>query len=112
MTPPEYATSQLFRVATSRSLNSSICIPRIETSITKEYIFKTLLELKIGYIQRINEIPLRNDPTHKRIIINLQWNNHTENAAYIQKTLTESGSVKIVHDMPWYWKVVATHPQT
>ena len=90
---------------------SSICIPRIETSITKEYIFKTLIDLKIGYIQRISEIPLRNDPTHKRIIINIQWNNSAHNAIYIQKHLTESGSVKIVHDMPWYWKIFATHPQ-
>ena len=91
--------------------SSSICIPRIETAITKEYIFKTFIDLKIGYIQRISEIPLRNDPTHKRVIINLQWNNNAQNAIYIQKKMTELGSVKLVHDMPWYWKIVATHPQ-
>ena len=90
---------------------SSICIPRVETTITKEYIFKTLRNLKIGYIKRISEIPLRNDPTHKRIIITLQWNNSAQNAIYMQKKFTEMGSVKLVHDMPWYWKIVPTHLQ-
>jgi len=89
---------------------SSICIPRIESSISKDFIYKTLLNLKIGSIERITEIPLRNDPTHKRVIIKLLWNK-TESSINIQKTLMNAGSIKIVYDMPWYWKIVVTHPQ-
>ena len=87
---------------------SSICIPRIESSISKDYIYKTLCNLHIGKIEKITEIPLKNDPTHKRIIIKLHWN---QNSINIQKTILNTGSIKIVHNMPWYWKIVATNPQ-
>jgi len=90
---------------------SSICIPRIESSISKDYIYKTLCNLKIGTIERIIEIPLKNDPTHKRIIIKIQWNKANQKSINIQKTLLEAGSIKLVYDMPWYWKIVTTYPQ-
>jgi hypothetical protein len=89
---------------------SSICIPRIESSISKEFIYKTFCNLKIGIIERITEIPLRNDPTHKRVIIKLLWNK-TVSSINIQKTLSNMGSIKLVYNMPWYWKIVVTHPQ-
>jgi hypothetical protein len=89
---------------------SSICIPRVESTITKEYIYKTLTNLHIGNIERIIEIPLRNDPTHKRIIIKLNWNKNTT-SLNMQQILRTLGSVKLVYDMPWYWKIVTTHPQ-
>jgi hypothetical protein len=91
--------------------SSSICIPRIETSIPKEYIYKTITNLRLGKIDRITEIPLRNDPSHKRIIINLRWNSKDESIVNLKNQLDNSGSIKVVHDMPWYWKVVSTHPQ-
>lgn len=89
---------------------SSICIPRVESTITKEYIYKTLTNLQIGNIERIIEIPLRNDPTHKRIIIKVNWNKNSS-SLNMQKILRTLGSVKLVYDMPWYWKIVTTHPQ-
>ena len=89
---------------------SSICIPRVEASITKDYIYKTLCNLQIGSIEKITEIPLRNDPTHKRIIIKLHWNKN-QTSINMQNILTTIGSIKLVYDMPWYWKIVSTHPQ-
>ena len=89
---------------------SSICIPRIESTVEKDYIYKTLCNLQIGNIERITEIPLRNDSTHKRILIKLNWNK-TNKSKNMQQLLSSSGSVKLVHDMPWYWKIVPTHPQ-
>lgn len=89
----------------TRNEITSICIPRIESSICREYIYTTFQNLKIGHIERMNEIPLRNDPTHKRIIIRIRLNN-SELAYDIKHYLDELGSVKIVHNMPWFWKVV------
>ena len=89
---------------------SSICIPLIDSSISKDYIYQTICSLKIGNIEKITEIPLRNDPTHKRIIIKINWNRNLK-AINLQKTLATTGSIKVVYDMPWYWKVVTTHPQ-
>lgn len=89
----------------------SLCIPRIENSITKTYIFNTFAKLKIGKIEAINEIPLRNDTKHKRIIIKILWNETTPNSINMISRLNNNETIKIVHNMPWYWKVVATIPQ-
>jgi hypothetical protein len=91
--------------------SSSICIPRIETSTPKGYIYNIITSLCLGKIDKITEIPLRNDPSHKRIIINLRWNMKDNNAVDLKNQLDNLGSIKVVHNMPWYWKVVSTHPQ-
>ena len=88
----------------------SLCIPRMESSISKDYIYKTLCNLKMGNITNIVEIPLKSDPTHKRAIIRINWYKTSESLR-IQKTLLEKGSIKIVYNMPWYWKIVPSHSQ-
>jgi hypothetical protein len=92
-------------------MSESLCIPKVDVGVSKDYIYKTISKLKIGNIQNIIEIPLRNDPNYKRIIIKLFWNENEPRIKNIKKNLCESGSLKIVHDMPWYWKVVTFHPQ-
>jgi hypothetical protein len=91
--------------------SQSLCIPRIEATITKDYIFKTFCKLRIGYIDSIIEIPLRNDVKHKRIIIKIRWNETNPMSQNIKKRLENNETIKLVHDMPWYWKVVSTSPQ-
>ena len=87
----------------------SICIPRVDISISKDFIYNILSELRIGKIHKIIEIPLRNEFSYKRIIINIQWNNNESITQNIKKHLYETGSFKIVYDMPWYWKIVLTY---
>ena len=85
-------------------LYSYICIPRVNNEITKSYIFKKMCFLKIGYIENINEIPLKTNPECKRIIIKLKWDTD-ENSLKIRKTLDEGGSIQVVYEMPWFWKI-------
>lgn len=89
---------------------NALCIPRIENSITKDYILKTFNKLKIGSIEQISEIPLHNDTKHKRVIIKVRWSDQSENAQNIMRRLSNKETVKIVHEFPWFWRVVAkTH---
>ena len=85
-------------------MESILCIPRMELSTPKNYIFQTLCRLKWGRILHINEIPLRNDPTQKRIIIKIKWNSSSE----YKERINNGDSIKLVHDenSPWFWKVV------
>jgi hypothetical protein len=103
---------EILILTTYLKMSSSICIPRIESSISKDYVEKVISNLRIGYIERITEIPLRNDPTHKRIIIKINWNKN-QKAMNIQTILKNTGSIKLVYDnnSPWYWKIVNTSPQ-
>jgi len=88
-------------------MSYAVCIPRMDITVTKEYIFKIFSKLKIGYIERIIEIPLRNDSKHKRIIIKFRWNEMNPKSKDIKSRLEKNETIKVVHNMPWYWKMVA-----
>jgi hypothetical protein len=83
-----------------------LCIPRMENIITKDYILRTFNKLKIGSIEQISEIPLRNDTRYKRIIIKVNWSD-SDNANFIQNRLDNNETVKVVYEFPWFWKVVS-----
>lgn len=85
---------------------TSMCIPRVEATMTIDYIKKKINSLNVGYIRHIREIPLRTDPTHKRILMRFHWNENNDKSNLLQKQMEELGSLKVVYDMPWYWKVV------
>lgn len=90
-------------VSTTSSYES-LCIPRIESSIKREYIFKKLCQLKIGFIQKMTEIPLKNNPDYKRIMIRIQWND-SDKSRKIRERLIKGESINYVFDMPWFWKI-------
>jgi len=83
----------------------SICIPRMENEIKRELIFSVFRKLKIGIIERITEIPLKNDEEHKRVIIKIKWND-TEQSKNIQTRLINGEPINIVYELPWFWKIV------
>lgn len=84
---------------------TSVCIPRVESTMSRNYIEKIIYNMNIGYIERLNEFPLRNDPNHKRIIMKIRWNTNNIKTNTILSHLNEMGSVNLVYDMPWYWKI-------
>ena len=86
--------------------NKYICIPRVEEKYSKEYILKKLNEFNIGEIISLKEIPLKKEPNYKRIIIHMHWDISKEIVKYADTILTTIGSLKLVYDMPWYWKIV------
>lgn len=87
----------------------NLCIPKINSNIKKDYIQKKLINLqKFGKIEKIIEIPLKNDPLYKRIIIKIIWNQN-ESSKNFQEKLKNMGSIKYVYDFPWYWKILITN---
>ena len=82
-----------------------ICIPRMENVIKRDQIYSVFKKLNIGKIERLTEIPLKNDEEHKRVIIRMKWND-TEQSKNIQTRLINSEPVNIVYELPWFWKVV------
>ena len=84
---------------------STLCIPRMESCFKLDYVISKIVNLKIGTIESIKEIPLKNEPSHKRIIMQIRWNEepNTEN---IKTRLNKNDSIKIVYDDKWYWKLL------
>ena len=84
---------------------TSICIPRVDSTMSRNYIENIIDNMKIGSIEKINEIPLRKDPNHKRVIMKIKWYTTNVKTKQILSQIKEKGSVNLVYDMPWYWKV-------
>ena len=83
---------------------NAVCIPRIEASIPKCIIYNTFNNLKIGIIDGVIEIPFKDAPRYKRIIVKISWND-SEQANFILTRFQEGKNVKIVYNSPspWFW---------
>lgn len=84
----------------------SICIPRIDATIPRSFIFRTFVALDIGFIDKILELPIKSDPAYKRIILLIRWNN-SKMSQYFRYRFDQETNVKVVYSMPWYWICVA-----
>jgi hypothetical protein len=72
-------------------------IPKMDNSITQEYIKKIFSQL--GTVKQINEVP---HAKYKKIFVYMSLDN-TIQSSNLRTLLTKHQSIKIVHDMPWYW---------
>ena len=88
--------------------NPTICIPRVENHISREYIRKRMTELRLGEIIKITETPLRSEEDYKRVFIKVRWNPLGEKSNFIYNRLKSGENIKLVYDSPWYWKLVAS----
>ena len=84
---------------------TSICIPRVDVTMTRNYIEDIISNMKLGDIEKWNEIPLHKDPTHKRVIIKIRWDTNNKKTVQLLNQIKKAGSVNLVYDMPWYWKI-------
>lgn len=84
--------------------SNAICIPRIDVSISKSVILSVFQNLKIGNVEGIIEIPFKDSPKFKRIIVKIAWND-SENAEFFLNRFQSGLNVKIVYDRdePWFW---------
>ena len=95
----------------SNNNNPSICIPRVYSSIKKNFIqdiFQT--QLNLGKIKKIDMINT-NDKNFRKIFIHFDsWNIHDENVNLIKQKFLLGKIVKIVYDFPWFWKCSLYNP--
>jgi hypothetical protein len=83
--------------------NNAICIPRVDNTIPKQKIFETICSLRIGFVERIIETPLKHDDTGKRVIIKFKTWVDNETSKRITQRFQENKDIKIVYNFPWYW---------
>lgn len=83
-----------------------LCIPRMDLQFTPEYVSNIISKLHLGDIEKVTEIPLKNDPTHKRIMLKIRWEPTNENSEKIKTRLIKNEPVQVVYDGKWYWKLM------
>ena len=83
--------------------NITICIPRVDATICKQEIFERIRALRVGFIEKIIEIPLKNDETAKRVIVKFKTWVENDLSNKILSRFAENKDIKIVYNDPWYW---------
>jgi hypothetical protein len=81
----------------------TICIPKVDTNITKQEIFDKIRALRVGFIEKIIEIPLKNDEMSKRVIVKFKTWVENDLSNKILCRFEENKDIKIVYNDPWYW---------
>tara|TARA_B100000886_G_scaffold338212_1_gene300552 strand:+ start:1205 stop:1507 length:303 start_codon:yes stop_codon:yes gene_type:complete len=82
-----------------------LCIPQVDISVKSEDVFKNLVAMNIGYVYKIFEKPVLENKNKKSFFIKFSWNTKNNNALFLKNKLNEKGSLKIVYQDPWYWKM-------
>lgn len=85
------------------STDLTIYIPRVSTTITRQKIFEIFSNLKVGFIDKIIEYPLKNDSTTKRVLVKFKTWVNNKNSQIIMTRFNEDKDIKIVYDDPWFW---------
>ena len=84
----------------------SICIPRVFNNIGWRRIKSIFIDLRWGFIDRVDVIPCRGQ--HKRAYVHFapgKWNMRNRDAREALTALQNGDEVKILYDEPWFWKV-------
>ena len=87
----------------------SLCIPRVFKNINEARIRKTITELNMGIIDKIDIIAKTTEKgdTYNRVFIHFKKWFTDGNAAIARERLLNGKEIKIIYDDPWFWKVSA-----
>lgn len=85
---------------------TSLCIPRINSEITMEYVHSVFMKWNIGHVCNIKEFPLRSDPKNKRIIVKMLC--EPTNDTKLKELFKKHETIKLVYDFPHFWKISPT----
>ena len=81
----------------------SLCIPRMDSKITKWEICDVIKRMNLGIIERVDEV-YNYKINSKRVFIHMKkWNNN-KTVRQFKKTLLENGHVNIIYNFPDFWK--------
>jgi hypothetical protein len=86
-----------------------LCIPRIDTTFNRDYIFKTICRLKWGRIVKLYESRPKNNTNYRCVIIDINWNDKSNGD--IKERLHDGNYINIVHDnnSPYFWRIMKSN---
>ena len=85
--------------------NPSLCIPRVYKDITAPFIANVFQnKLQFGIVKKIHIVPNNNDKNFKKVFIHFDFWYDSEEANDVKHKLLNGTTIKIIYDMPWFWK--------
>lgn len=92
----------------SKMSRSDLCIPKININVKKTFIMETLQNANIGVIERMTELPLKQNPLYKRILFTILWNTSTNPMVekWIERIKNNKNLKLVPHKSePHYWMI-------
>jgi len=83
----------------------SLCIPRVFNNIGWRRIKQVFIDLRWGFVERVDVIKLGKN---KRAFVHFapgKWNTRDQQAVDALAALQRGDEVKVLYDDPWYWKI-------
>ena len=83
----------------------SLCIPRVFNNIGWRRIKQVFIDLRWGFVERVDVIKLGKN---KRAFVHFapgKWNTRDQQAMDALGALQRGDEVKVLYDDPWYWKI-------
>jgi len=87
-------------------MNPSICIPKIDRTVTSGFIRNIFNKFNFGEIKKIDVIQLNKG---KRAFIHFKYWNTDPRSTRVRKFLEAGDDFKIIHRDPWFWKCTVLH---
>ena len=94
-----------FKTNSDPAQGISICIPRVFNNIGWRRIKQHMIEANLGYVERVDVIPLGG---FKRAFVHFRangWNTRDPTARAALQALQEGKKIKLEYEAPWYWLV-------
>jgi len=90
-----------------------LCIPRVDLSYTRDYIFSIICRLKWGRIVNISESRPKDNAVYRCVMINIKWNDNNKNGD-LKTRIVNGGYINIVHDSqsPQFWRIMESNRPT
>ena len=82
-----------------------LCIPKVDISVSSSFIKYKLSQCNIGTIKQYTELPWRNDPSQKRILIRVDWNHRLTYSTLWQEQLHQGNPLRIIYQFPHEWQI-------
>jgi len=94
-----------FKTNSDPAQGISLCIPRVFNNIGWRRIKQHMIEANLGYVERVDVIPLGG---FKRAFVHFRangWNMRDQTARAALKALQDGKKIKLEYESPWYWLV-------
>lgn len=93
----------------SNNYQPSICIPKVERNITKNFIYDIFNNLGFGKIKNIDVVKYkktnRNNNFNRVFVHFSNWNTHIPQIKEYYDKLLKGDNLAIVYEDPWFWKI-------
>jgi len=87
--------------------NPSLCIPRVDSNITKDQVYKVFNSLDLGSINRVDLVNKKTKmgDEYKCVFVHFTYWNDKEKTNIIKERIITKNDVKIIYNFPWFWKI-------